>query len=152
MIQNLRVEGTAEVNSTGNDLQVGQLNGAELVVASDGETTFNLGQSRHADVGQVNVVVEGQIGGGGQVGSREGGQVGAPEAELARHRPQRRNGDGLDVTEGDVLGMGEVGEQDLELLAVTGEVDDVGSVGQVVDVDGLQVLVVLNVEGTDGLQ
>lgn len=152
MSKNLRVEGTAEVNSTGNHLQLGQHNGTKLVVTADGETTFDLGQGRHADVGQVGVVVEGQISGGSQVGGREGGQVGLPEAELASELRERRKGDRLDVTDGDVLGSAEVGEHNIEVLAVTGEVDQVGGVGQVVDVDGLQVGVVLNVEGTDGLQ
>lgn len=152
MKRNSRVEGTAEVNGTGNGLEVGQDDGVQLVVAGDDETTVDLAQGGHADVGEAGVAVEGQVSGGGQVGSRELGEVGLPETELAGELLQRRNGDGLDVADGQVLGGAEVGELDLELLAVTGEVDQVGSVGQVVDVDSLQVGVVLNVEGADRLQ
>lgn len=152
MRRNSRVEGTAEVNGAGDNLQLGQLDGTQLVVAGDDEATVNLGQDRHADVGKISVAVEGQVGGRGQVGGGERGDVGCPETELASELLQRRNGDGLDVADGDIAGGAKVGEHDLKLLVVTGEVDQVGSVGQVVDVDSLQVVVVLDVEGTDRRQ
>lgn len=149
---NSRVEFAAEVNGTGDGLQLGQQNGAQLVVAGDDETTVDLSQGGHADVGEASVAVEGQVSGSGQVGSGELSEVGRPETELTGELLQGRNGDGLDVADGQVLGGAQVGEFNLELLAVTGEVDEVGSVGQVVDVDGLQVRVVLNVEGANRLQ
>jgi hypothetical protein len=147
-----RVELAAEVNSTSDLLQLGQVNGLELVVTGNGETTVNLGQNGHGDVGELGVVVEHQVTGGGQVGSRESGELSTPEAELTGELLQRGNGDAGDVAEGHVGTSAEVGQLNLESIVVTGEVDQVGSVHQVVDVDLLEITVVLNLELVDSLQ
>lgn len=149
---NLRVEGTAEVNSTSDRLQGRQVNGVQLVVTADDETTVDLGQHRHADVGQLGVVVEGQVSGGGQVGGGESAKVGAPEAELTLELLQGRHGDAANVAEGHVAGSAQVGEVNLKLVVVAGEADQASGVHEAVDVDRLKVGVVEDLEQTDGLQ
>lgn len=151
-MENLRVELAAEVNGTGNLLQLGQVNGGELVVTGNGETTVNGLQDGHGDVGELGVVVENEVTGGGQVGSRESGELSTPEAELTGELLQRGNGDAGDVAEGHVGTSAEVGQLNLESIVVTGEVDQIGSVLQVVDVDLLEITVVLNLELVDSLQ
>lgn len=151
-VKNSRVELAAEVNGTSNLLQLGQVNGLQLVVTGNGESTVNLGQNGHGDVGQLGVVVEHKVTGGGQVGGRESGELSTPEAELTGELLQRGNRDAGDVAEGHVGTSAEVGELNLESIVVTGEVDQIGSVLQVVDVDLLEIAVVLNLELVDGLQ
>lgn len=62
---------------------------------------------------------------------------------------ERRHGNAADVTEGHVGTAGEVGELDLERVHVTSEVDQTGGLGQVVDIDGLEVGVLGDVEVAD---
>lgn len=148
----LLVEGTAEVNGTVDTLEGGQADGGELIITGNGESTVNSLQDGHADVGQLGVVLEEQVTGLGQVGSGEGLELGTPEAELTGELLERRQGDGGDVLEGHVGTGAQVGEVDLEGVVVTREADQIGGVHKVVDVDGPQVTVVLNAEGTDGLE
>ena len=148
----LRIEGATEVNSSSNGLELGQINVSEHVVTGNDEATLDSLENGHADVGQGGVVVEGQVGSGGQVGSRERLELSTPEAELALELLQGGHGDGADVTEGHVVGSGEVGELNLELVPVTSEVNQVSGVLQVVDVDGLQVGVVGDLELANGLE
>lgn len=151
-VWHLRVKGTAEVDGTGDGGQLGQVNVRQLVVTADNETTVNLLESGDADVGQLGVVVKGQIGSGGQVGSGESLELSTPEAELALELLQRGHGHGADVAEGHVVSSAEIGKVNLELVPVTSEVDQVGGVLQVVDVDLLHVGVVGDLELADGLQ
>lgn len=146
------VEGTGEVNGTVDTLEHRQGNGGQLVVTGNGEATVNSLQNGHADVGQLGVILEDQITGLGEVRSRESLELGTPEAELASELLERRQGHGGDVLEGHVGTGAQVGEVDLEGVEVTGEADQVGSVLQVVDVDGSQVTVVLDAKATDGLE
>jgi hypothetical protein len=148
----LRIEGTAEVNSSRDGLELGEVNVGELVVAGNNEATLDSLENGHADVGQGGVVVEGQIGGGGQVRGGESLELSTPEAELALELLQGGHGDRADVTEGHVGGRLKVGELNLELVPVTSEVNQVGGVLQVVDVDGLQVGVVGDLELADSLE
>jgi hypothetical protein len=149
---NSLVEGTAEVNGTVDTLQHGQRDGGQLIVTGNGETTGDSLQDGHADVGQLAVVLEDQITSLGEVGSGEGLELGTPEAELASELLKGGHGDRGDVLEGHVGTGAQVGEVDLEGVEVTREADNVGGVLQVVDVDGLQVTVVLDAEGTNGLE
>lgn len=148
----LLVEGTAEVNGTVDTLEGRQTDGGELIITGNGESTVNSLQDGHADVGQLGVVLEDQVTGLGQVGSGEGLELGTPEAELTGELLERRQGDGGDVLEGHVGTGAQVREVDLEGVVVTREADQIGGVHQVVDVDGLQITVVLDAEGTDSLK
>lgn len=149
---NLRVEGTAEVNSSSNLLELGEVNLLQLVVAGNLETTVDLGQSSHADVGELLVVHKDKVTSAGQVGGDEGLEVSAVEAESTGEGLQGRNGDAADVAAGQVLAGAEVGQLNLERVVVGSEGDIAGGVLQVVDVDGLQVAVVLDVESTNGIE
>ena len=148
----LLVEGTGEVNSTLDGLEAGKRDGGQLIITGNGESTFDGLQVGHADVGQLGVVFEDEVTSLGQVGGGEGLELGTPEAELTGELLKRRNRHGGDVLEGHVGTGAEVGEVNLEGVVVTREADQVGSVLQVVDVDVLQVTVVLDAEGTNGLQ
>lgn len=148
----LRIEGTAEVNSSRDGLELGEVNVRELVVTANNEASLDSLENGHADVGQGGVVVEGQISGGGQVGGGESLELSTPEAELALELLQGGHGDRANVTEGHVGGSGEVGELNLKLVPVTSEVNQVGGILQVVDVDGLQVGVVGDLELADSLE
>lgn len=148
----LLVEGTAEVNGTVDTLEGRQADGGELIITGNGESTVNSLQDGHADVGQLGVVLEDQVTGLGQVGCGEGLELGTPEAELTGELLERRQGDRGDVLEGHVGTGAQVREVDLEGVVVTREADQIGGVDKVVDVDGLQVTVVLDAEGTDGLE
>lgn len=149
---NSRVEGTAEVNSSSNLLELGEVNLLQLVVAGDLETTVNLGQSSHADVGELLVVHKDKVTSAGQVGGDEGLEVSAVEAESTGEGLQGRNGDAADVAAGQVLAGAEVGQLNLERIVVGSKGDITGGILQVVDVDGLQVAVVLDVESTNGVE
>lgn len=107
---------------------------------------------RHADVGELGVVHEDKVTSAGQVGGNEGLEVSAVETEGAGEGLQGGDGDAADVTAGQVLAGAEVGELNLERVVVGGKGDITGSVLQVVDVDGLEETVVLNVESTNGLE
>lgn len=150
--RDLLVELAAEVNGAGNGLKVGEVDLAKLVVAGNLESTVDLGELGHADVGELVVVVEDQVTGLGQVGGAEGLELVTPEAELTGQLLEGGNGDGRDVAEGHVATAGKVGELDLQRLHVSGEVDQTTGVLQVVHVDGLEGKVLGDVEGTDGLQ
>lgn len=149
---NLRVEGTTEVNSSSDTLELGEVDLRELVVARNLETTVDLLQSSHADVGKLSVVHEDKVTSAGQVGGNEALELSAVETEGAGQLLQGGDGDAADVTAGQVLAADQVGELNLERVVVGSEGDIAGGVLQVVDVDGLEVTVVLNVESTDGLQ
>ena len=148
----LLVKGTGEVNSTLDGLEAGKRDGGKLVITGNGESTVDGLQVGHADVGQLGVVLEDEVTSLGQVGGGEGLELGTPEAELTGELLKRRNRHRGDVLEGHVGTGAEVGKVNLEGVVVTREADEVGSVLQVVDVDSLQITVVLDAEGTDGLQ
>lgn len=116
------------------------------------ETTVDGLENGHADVGKVGVVVEDEIASAGEVGSAEVGERVAPEAELSAQLLEGGDRDGADVAEGHVGTTGKVGEDNLERVQVTSEVDQTSGVGQVVDVDGLQVGVLGDVESADALE
>lgn len=149
---NLLVEFTAEINSTCDGLQLGEVDNVKLVTAGNLEATVDSLEHRHADVAELAVIVEDQVAGLGKVGSAERLELVTPEAELTLELLQRGNGNRADVTEGHVLTCAKVGEFDLKTVHVTGKVDEGSSVLQVVDVDGLQVGVLGNIEATHGLK
>jgi hypothetical protein len=76
----LRIEGTAEVNSSRDGLELGEVNVRELVVTANNEASLDSLENGHADVGQGGVVVEGQISGGGQVGGGESLELSTPRS------------------------------------------------------------------------
>lgn len=149
---NLLVKVTAEVNGTSDLLQIGEVDGLKLVVASNLESTVDGLQDGHADVVQLGVVVEDKVTSGGEVGSAEVGEGVTPETELTAESLERGDGDTADVTEGHVGTGAEVGQDNLQGVHVTSEVDQTSGVGELVDVDGLQVGVLGDVEGTDSLE
>lgn len=148
----LLVEGSGELDSTLDVGELRQVNAVQLLVLLDGETTVNKSEIGHRDVVQVRVVVEDQVTSLGQVHGGEVGQASAPETELAVRGLEGRNSDTRDVTEGQALSTLQVGELNVQLVVVSGEVDQTSSVGEVVEVDHLEGVVVLDVEVTDGLQ
>lgn len=149
---NLLVEFTAEINSTGDGLQLGEVDSVKLVTASNLEATVNSLENRHADVAELAVVVEDQVASLGKVRSAERLELVTPEAELALELLQGGNGNRADVTEGHVLASTKVGEFDLKTVHVTSKVDEGSSVLQVVYVDGLQVGVLGDIKAADGLE
>lgn len=150
--KNSRVELAAEVNSSSDTLKLGEVDLLELVVTGNLETTVDLLKAGHGDVGQLLVVHEDKVTSAGQVGGNEALKVSAVETEGAGQLLEGGNGDAADVTASQVLAIAEVGEFNLESVVVGSEGDVTSGVLQVVDVDGLEVTVVLNVESTDGLE
>lgn len=65
---------------------------------------------------------------------------------------ERRHGNAANVTEGHVGTASKVGKLNLERVHVTSKVDQTSRVGKVVDVDGLQVEVLGNVEVLNGVE
>lgn len=148
----LLIELAAEVNGTSNSLQGGQIDVAELVVAGNQETTVDSLESWHADVTELAVGVENQVASFSQVGSAERREGVAPEAKLTGQALERGDGDSADVAEGHVGTTGEVGQLHLKGVQVTGKVDQASCILQVVDVDGLKLSVLGDVELTDVVQ
>lgn len=149
---NILVESTAKVNGTSDSLKVRERNAGELVVASELETTVDGLEAGHAEVRELGVVIENKVTGLGQVGGAEGLEAVTPEAHLTGKVVERRNGNAADVTEGHVGTALQVRELDLERVHVTGEVDQTSGVGQVVDVDGLEVGVLRDIEVADPVE
>lgn len=145
------VEGTADVDTTSHVLEVRQGNHLELVVTLNDETTINGSQKGHGDVGELAVVIEGQVTRVRQVRSGESLELGTLEAQLTGELFERRQGYSRNVLEGDALSSAEVRKLHLKGVVVSGEGDFLAGVLQFVDVEGLQVTVVLDVEDTDGL-
>lgn len=150
--KDLLIERTREVNGTSNGLQSREGEARELVVKSDPETTVDGLENGKAEVGQLGVVVEDQVTGLGEVGSAEGLEAVTPEADLTGQVVERRHGHAADVAEGHVGTAGQVGQFDLQRIHVTSEVDETSGVGEVVDVDSLQVGVLSDIEVTDGVE
>jgi hypothetical protein len=148
----LLIELAAEVNGASNSLQRGQIDVAELVVAGNQETTVDSLESRHADVTELAVGAENQVASLGQVGSAERRESVAPEAKLAGQIMERGHGDSADVAEGHVGTTGQVGQLHLKGVQVTSKVNQASCILQVVDVDGLELSVLGDVELTDGVQ
>lgn len=153
MISNERmnspVKSTAKVNSTSDGLETRERDVGKLVVTHDLETTVDSLELRHAEVGELSVVVESKVTGLGEVGGTEGLEAVTPETHLTGQVVERGHGNAADVTEGHVGTAGEVGELDFERVHVTSEVDETGGLGQVVDVDSLEVGVLSDVEVTN---
>ena len=149
---NLLAEAATEVNSTGQLGERGQVNDIQLVVTGNGETTVDGLEVGDGDVGQLGVVVEDHVTASLQLGGVEGLELGTPEAELTVQVLQRGHGDGADVTEGQTLGVGQVGQRDFDGVTVERQVDDTGGVDELVQVGGLQVSVGLDVELADHLK
>lgn len=146
---NSPVKSTAKVNGTSDGLEARERDVGKLVVTHDLETTVDSLELRHAEVGELGVVVESKVTGLGEVGGAEGLEAVTPEAHLTGQVVERRNQNAADVTEGHVGTAGEVGELDLERVHVTSEVDQTGGLGQVVDVDSLEVGVLSDVKVTN---
>lgn len=146
---NSPVKSTAKVNSTSDGLEARERDVGKLVITHDLETTVDSLELRHAEVRELGVVVESKVTGLGEVGGAECLEAVTPEAHLTGQVVERRHGNAADVTEGHVGTAGEVGELDLERVHVTSEVDETGGLGQVVDVDSLEVGVLSDVKVTN---
>lgn len=144
------VEVTVEVNGTTNRLDLREAeDGLELGVVSDLEATVDLGQLREGDVGELLV---------GDNGERAtellelrtfdtlDGVV--DEAKRGVDVGQVWQVDVGDIAEGDVVGPDELRERCGDLLGVEGDVKRVGN-GLDVDIDLLEILVVVDVEGAN---
>lgn len=150
--ENLLVESTGEVDGTGDGFELREVDRAELVVASDQETTVDSLQNGKAEVVEVRVVLENKVTSLGKVGSRKRRELVTPETQLTLKLLERGKRDGADVTDGQVRTRGQVGKQDFEILVVTSEVDQVGGVLEVVHVNLLEVGVVGDDELADSVE
>lgn len=150
--KDLLIESTREVNGASDGLESREGEAGELVVTSDLEATVDGLERGDAEVGQLGVGVEDQVTSLGEVGGAEGHEAVAPEAHLTGQVVERRHGNAADITESHVGTASEVGELDLERVHVTSEVDETSGVGQVVDVNGLQVGVLGDVKVTHGVE
>lgn len=121
--------------------QLGKVNGAELAVVGDGKTTAQGGQGGQRELRHVTVAVEVKIGARRQVRSREVGDEVAEKTERTSQVGERGNRDGAAVAEGHVLGGDQVGEVDVQLVAVVRNCQGTRNVLHVVDVDLVQVVV-----------
>lgn len=146
------VEGTADIDTTCHLLEVGQGDDVERIVTLDLESTLNASQNRHGDVGELAVVIEGQVTGVRQVRSGESLELCTLEAKRASELFERRQGYSRNVRKGHALSSAEVGQVNLKGIEVSGEGDFLAGVLQSVDVKGLQLKVVLDHKGADGLQ
>ena len=121
-------------------------------VVLDLDTTGDLLEQRHGDVGQLWVGVDGE-------GAANGGQVRAGkvlEAALVETKGAAGVGEGWDrdawdITEGDVGSSDQVGERKLQLVTVRLDIDGTSQVGDL-EADVLEQVVVGNVDGVDLLQ
>lgn len=150
--KDLLIERTREVNGTSDGLQSREGDARELVVTSDPEATFDGLENGKAEVGQLGVVVEDHVTGLGEVGSAEGLETVTPEANLTGKVVERRHGHHADIAEGHVGAASQVGQLDLQRIHVTSKIDETSGVGQVVDVDVLQVEVLGNIKVTNGVK
>lgn len=152
MVCHLLGVGTGQVDSTSHGGQLGEVNGQQVIVVRDSKTTadgFEQGQGNAVEIG---VGFDVQIGASGQVGSREVGNVVSEQTQFTSEVDQRWNRDSTGVTEGHVRGRSEVGEHDLELVAVGRDCQSTSDVLDVVHVDRGQSSVGGQVEVTNGLE
>lgn len=147
------VERTNKVNGTSDLRDLGETkNGLELTVVGNLETTANLGKNGERDVGQLGVGDNGKRAANVlKLGARNRlhGVVGEGKSRVdGSHVGQSHRGD---VTEGNVVGPGEVREGDNNVRASGRELENVGNIVEV-KVELGEVLVVVDVEGLNGLE
>lgn len=152
--ENLLSKVTAEVKGTSDFLKFrNTLDLLELGVVGNLEGTIDLLQHWQGDIGESRVVVENE---GrpdvGEVRSKERLHVVGVESKATGDALKRRQGNAADITEGHVLGFLQVGEGDLQLLVVAGEINISRDLLHLVDINLLQVNVVGDVEVFDTVQ
>lgn len=122
----------------------------QLGVVGQLQTTTDLSEGREAQIVKLGAVNEGNGAAGlGQVGCGKALEVVGVEANGTRNVRERWHGDGADVSERQVGSSLEVGELDVQVHAIGREGEACGNIGQAVDIDGFQVLVVVDVHGAN---
>ena len=127
-------------------------------VVGDLVSSSNALQGWEGDVGELSIGDNSQTsntGGeatdGGQVWCGNAVHVVSVESHRSVYGSQGRNLDAGDVTEGHVGSPDQVGEGNSQLVAIGVDVDGVGDVGDL-RVKLLQVVVVVNLQGANGVQ
>lgn len=118
-----------------NSLQVGEGNVGELAVGDNGQTSDASGEASD----------------GGQVWCGDAIHVVSVESKGSVDSSQGWYTDLGDVSEGHVGSPDQVGEGNLELVTIGVDIDSVGDVGNL-GIEGLQVVVVVDLQGANGVQ
>lgn len=118
----------------------------------DRQTAVDGSQPREGDVLEVPVVVQAEVTALGQVRRPNGLLVDGNESQLAGQGLEGGNLDIAGVAEGHVLALGQVGQINLELGRVGGNVKQTSRVLQVVHIDLLQSLIGGDIKVAHGLQ
>ena len=149
---NSRGEVAIHVSGTSDSGQSWEGNLLKNGVVLDLDTTSDTLKHWSSDVVQPAVGVDGKSAANlSQVRQVEGLEAALVEAKGAAGVGERWDGDGGDVTEGDVGGRDQVGESKLQLITVRLDVDGTSQVGNL-EADVLEQVVVGNVDGVDLLQ
>lgn len=148
------VEDTTEVKSASNGLQSGEVgNALKVGVVGNEETTTDGLERRTREVVQVTAGDESNvIAGRSQIRSRERLESTIVEAHGATDAGQGGHANIRGVDEGQVSGVLQVRQADLEIRRVGGEGQAAGDVGQGVDVHLGEVSVVVDVHLGNGFQ
>lgn len=155
---NLRSEVSGEVNSTTDLGQLGEWDTTKSRVVGNLESTTNSLEVRDGDVGEGWVSNESQstlsvcsVTDGCQVWCVETGEVVLVESEGSVDDGQRWNANTWDVTEGHVGSPDKVREADIQALSVGINVEESGNIANL-GAEGLEAVVVVDVQGVDGVQ
>lgn len=116
---NLLRQVSVHVSGTTNSLETREDDGREKGIVLDLKTTGDGLEGFHRNVAQLSVGVNGQsTSDGSQVWCGETGDGVLVETERSANVVQRWDGQGWDVTEGQILGAHQVGEAGSETVAV----------------------------------
>lgn len=161
MLWDLRREVSGKVNGAIDGLKSGEADGVKLGVVGNLDGTCNGFEEREGDVrkGRVSNQCQatadgsalGDVTDGGQVGSLDALGVGSVESKGAVDGGQRREADGRDVSESGIGGPDQVREADIQVLSVGRDIDELGDVRNL-GAEGLETVVVVDVQGANGLQ
>lgn len=145
-------EVTGKVNSIDRLQSRNTSNGTKVSVVSNLINTIDLSELRQGHVHQVRVGSEDEITGGSQVGSRQGSERIRIESQKTIGLLQGRQFNLGQVAESHVLGGLEVREDNLKTLVVGGERSKASDVLDLVDVNLSELVVVVDIDRTDGLE
>lgn len=150
----LLAEGTSKIKGTCNGSKPGKAgNGSQITVVRNQEATTDGLEAGEGQVVQIRAVDKCKsTASGSQVGSAEPLKSVRVEPNGPLAGGQGRHIDPADVSEGEIGSTLQVGEANLEVPVVGGERQGVSDIAHVIDVDGCQKAVVVDVHTSDSSQ
>ena len=150
--EDIPIERTTEIKTATNVVQIRKRDIAQIRVAGNRNPTLHILKRRQIHGSHGGVADDTDVLGVGEVGSAEVEEGIVVQSQQTVQPLQRRDREFTDVPRGDVAGLQQVGELDVQRFLVADERDGTGGVGEGRDVDAVDVLVLGDLEGAGRLE